>query len=448
MSNQETSLSNVVSDDEKVNDVNNSEVKETKAKNTKPKKPAGFWVLLLLIVLVVGAGAAAGYYFWEQQQKQAGELQKQQTAIVFLQSELKKATKNINRNVQGLANNTAFSADLKKQILQTQSISQQAISIVNRNQRDWAIAEIDYLLRIAHQRIAVAKDIGGAIAALKGADDRLEQLGDLTLFKIRKQLAKDIGSLNAIHQADVNGISLTLDQAIANLPELPFKSVKDEIKVQFTENDAVEQPVSEDKTFVDSIMETVRQIGDIKVHQRSIQAASSGEQQNQIEQLLRTYLLGARLAALRFDQTQFLHEIGQASEIVRLHYDEKDNRIQQLEKILLEYSALQLSPDLPELTKAWVLLQKEIKTPTKKTVKSAVEKINPKPKAKSQAKVKTEVKIKSEEKTEPAAKPIARPTAKPTAKPIARPTAKPTIIVKPANTQTDEVEVATPEIKQ
>jgi len=414
MSNQETSLSNIVPDDEKISDVNNSEVKKTKAKNTKPKKPAGFWVLLLLIVLVVGAGSAAGFYFWEQQQKQASELQKQQTAIMFLQGELEKATKNINNNVQSLVNNTAFSADLKKQILQTQSISQQAISIVNRNQRDWALAEIDYLLRIAHQRIAVAKDIGGAIAALKGADNRLEQLGDLTLYKIRKQLAKDIGSLNAIHQADVNGISLTLDQAIANLPELPFKSVKDEIKIQFNENDAVEQPVPEDKTFVDSIMETVKQIGDIKVHQRSIQAASSAQQQSQIEQLLRTYLLGARLAALRFDQTQFLHEIGQASEIVRLHYDEKDNRIQQLKNILLEYSAMQLSPDLPELTKAWVLLQKEIKIPTKKTVKSAVEveKINPKPMVKSQAKVKTAV------------------------------------IVKPANTQTEEVEVATPEVKQ
>jgi len=397
MSNQETSLSNIVSEDEKENDAINNEVKETKVKNTNPKKPAGFWFLFLLLLIIVVLAAAAGYYFWEQQLKQSSELQKQQASIASLQSELKKARKNINTNTQGLANNTAISTELKKQILQTQSISQQAITIVNRNQRDWAIAEIDYLLRIAHQRIAVAKDIGGAIAALKGADERLEQLGDLTLFKIRKQLAKDIGSLNAIHQADVNGISLTLDQAISYLPELPFKSVKDEIKIQFTENDAVETPLTEDKTFVDSIMETVKQIGDIKVHQRSIQAASSAEQQSSIEQLLRTYLLGARLAALRFDQTQFLHEIEQASEIVRLHYDEKDNRIQQLKKTLLEFSALQLSPDLPELTKAWVLLQNEIKNPTKKTVKTAVVKVKPKPKVKPPIKVEAELEAKPAE---------------------------------------------------
>jgi len=375
MSNQETKLSNTVIEGESVSDTNNA------PKNNTPKKQktVGFWLLLFLIVLVTIAGGAAGYFFWDQQLSQKEVLSAQQATIIQLKKTMKNAAENINENAKGLVDNATFSEGLNKKIEQTQRISQQAISIVNRNQRDWALAEIDYLLRIAHQRIAVAKDIGGAIAALKGADARIEQLGDLTLFKIRKQLAKDIGNLSAIHQADVNGISLALDQAITYLPELPFKTVKDEIKEQFTENTTVQQPVAEDQTFVDSLLETVKQIGEIKVHQRSIKAASSAAQQNQIEQLLRTYLLGARLAALRFDQIQFLHEIEQASELLRLHYDETDNRIQQLKKTLLDYSAMQLSPNLPELTKAWVLLQKEIKTPTRKTAKSAVVKTKAKP---------------------------------------------------------------------
>jgi uncharacterized protein HemX len=149
--------------------------------------------------------------------------------------------------------------------------------------------------------------------------------------------------------------------------------------MQFTDNDLVVQPKIEEQTFVESMIETVKQIGEIKVHKRSIQSASSGVQQNGIEQLLRTYLLGARLAALRFNQTQFIHEINQASEILRLHYDAKDNRVQNLQKNLLDYSALQLNPNLPELTKAWTLLQKVISSPSLKTVKAAVtkkEKIN------------------------------------------------------------------------
>jgi uroporphyrin-III C-methyltransferase len=345
---------------------------ETPEKPVKIKKPAGYGFILFLILLLSVAVAGGAYYFWQMQQKHIQLSQKQQSDIQLLKNDINRITANVSENARSVVTNATQASNLKKQILQTETISQRAIEIVNRNQRDWALAEVDYLLRIAHQRIAVAKDIGGAIAALKGADDRLKLLGDLKLFHIRKQLAKDIGSLNAIHQADVNGISLALDQLIAHLPQLPFKSVKDEIKVQFTDNNVVEQPEVNEKTFVDSVMETVKQIGEIKVHQRSIKAASGADQQNSIEQLLRTYLLGARLAALRFDQTQFLHEITQASEIVRLHYDANDNRIKQLEKTLLSYSALQLSPNLPELTKAWSMLQKQIKNPTKQTVKSAV----------------------------------------------------------------------------
>lgn len=346
-------------------DSNNKTNSESVQKKKAQKKSSGFGFLFFLLMLSIGVSFAAAYYLWTYQQKQTTELNLQQQAIQQLKSELQKSSVGYKRNSDAVGKNSVQIKKLLAQTGQTEKISQRAIEIVNRSQRGWALAEIDYLLRIAHQRIAVAKDIAGAIAALKGADARIEQLGDLNLFKVRKQLAKDIANLNSVHQADVNGITLSLDQIITYLPELPFKSVKDEIKVQFTESDAVEQPEEKDKTFVDSVIETVKQIGDIKIHQRSIQAASNADQQNSIEQLLRTYLLGARLAALRFDQTQFLHEINQASELVRLHYELSDNRIEQLQKTLLGYSALQLNPDLPELTRSWALLQEEIN----KTVK-------------------------------------------------------------------------------
>ena len=350
-----------------------SAMQENKPEKKQDKK-AGNKLVYLILLIIIGSASAAAYYFWDLQLKHQATMAQQQRALDVANKKISQLAQDIKKTTQSSNNNTQKINGLSRKIKQTETISQQAIEIVNRNQRDWAMAEVDYLLRIAHQRIAVAKDIDGAIAALKGADARIQQLGDLNLFEIRKQLAKDIGNLNAIHQADVNGISLALDQMISILPNLAFKSAKDEIKIQFTENDLIEQPKIEKQSFVDSMIETVKQIGEIKVHKRSIQAASSGVQQNSIEQLLRTYLLGARLAALRFDQTQFIHEIHQASELLRLHYDEKDNRVQNLQKSLLDYSSLQLNPDLPELTKAWTMLQKKMNSPTLKTVKAAVTK--------------------------------------------------------------------------
>ena len=331
-----------------------------KPTQSKTKEGSGKGLLVILLILVIVVIAAAAYYFWDIQYAQSKKLKQQSNQLSSLSAQIDEISQNVKKSSQMSSNHSTKLAQLADQLKQTEVISQQAIEVVNRSQRDWALSEIDYLLRMGHRRLEVARDISGAIAALKGADSRIKQLADLNLFKIRKQLAKDIAGLNAIQQADVNGISLSIDQLISYLPELPFKSIKDEIKVQTLDSKIKVETESNDQSFVDSVLETVKQIGDIKVHQKSIQAASGAEQQNHIEQLLRTYLLSARLAALRFDQIQFLHEVNQASEIVRLHYNAKDNRVQQLQKTLSDYSALQLTPDLPELTKAWAMLQKEI----------------------------------------------------------------------------------------
>lgn len=359
-----------------VADDNGAKKNQKKIDQNKINKGSAISKITLLIVLIVLiAGIVASVFFWQQHLKQKQFLEQQSQRLNNLQSQFAELGQDVSRTSQLGVKHTQQLSQLSEQVVLTQSISQQAIEIVNRSQREWALSEIDYLLRMAHRRIEVAKDVAGAIAALKGADERIKELADLNLFKIRKQLAKDIAGLNAIHQADVNGISLAIDGMLVYISELPFKSVKDEIKVQLSEDKKTEPVTEEDKSFVDSVFDTVKKIGDIKVHQRSIEAASSLEQQTQIEQLLRTYLLSSRLAALRFNQTQFLREIQQASEILRLHYDVTDNRVEQLQKTLSDLSALQLNPDLPELTKAWNLLQKEInKSEVEKEAESTAEK--------------------------------------------------------------------------
>lgn len=323
-------------------------------KNNKSSNGFMYFIMLLVILAIL----FAAYYFWQHQEKQNKFIEQQARVLNSLQSEVKAISASVDSETKLSATHSVQLQQHSEQIIQTEAISQKAIEIVKRSRREWALSEIDYLLRIAHRRLEVARDVAGAIAALKGADSRIQELSDLKLFKIRKQLAKDIAGLNAIQQADVNGISLSIDGMIVYLSELPFKSVRDEIKVQLDADRKAEEPSStEDQSFVDSVLDTVKKIGDIKVHQRSIQAASSLEQQNEIEQLLRTYLLSARLAALRFNQIQFLREVQLASEILRLHYETKDNRVIQLQKTLNDFSALQLSPDLPELTTAWSMLQ-------------------------------------------------------------------------------------------
>ena len=340
----------------------------------KPEKSGkGAFTFVLLLLVALGS-AGGGFYLWQQQQV----LLKQQTSdIANLEHRFEQLQSKQNTLDNSIRSNRQSIDQLGNEQQRVEEISQQAIEVTNRGQRDWVLAEIDYLLRIANRRLQVARDINGAIAALGGADQRLHDLGDLSLFPIRQQLAKDISGLKALHQVDVNGIALSLDGMISHLGDIPFKTVQDEIKTQFEKPDTVVKQTG-DENFVDSVINTVMNIGDIKIQHRSIEPASSAEQQLQIEQILRTYLLGARLAVLRYDQKQYANDIEQSLQLLHLHYKTDDNRVTQMKSDLTNFSTVNLTPDLPVITGAWKMLQDalqgiEPEMPKKTVTKNKVE---------------------------------------------------------------------------
>lgn len=328
------------------------------ARNKRPKSVSSGWISKLILFIVVVAVGGLSYYFFMTQKQLDEQLRLQQQTISQLEQNLRQFDETNDASRSEL---NARVQQLLQQSAQAEEVSQKAMEMISRNQRGWILAEMDYLLRVAHQRIEIAGDVKGAIAALRGADNRIAQLGDIRLMKIRKQLAQDIGVLNAIHQVDVNGIALAIDQVVMHLNELPFKSVVEEVQAQLKDETPPPVGPGQEKGFLDSVVDTVKQIGDIKVHPRSIEAASTSGQQKEIEQVLRTLLLSSRLAVLRHDQLQFQHDVQKSIELLNTYYNIKDNRVAQLLKDLQSYTELQLMPELPELTTAWDMLQQEIK---------------------------------------------------------------------------------------
>ena len=253
------------------------------------KQNAGKGFIYFLLFVITGLTATAAYFLWQQQLLLGASLQTSESSLATQINHLDQAAQTQQRlQQQSLQAQQSRIDELDQQLQDANIISQQAITITNRNQRDWVLAEIDYLLRIANRRLQIARDINGAIAALHAADQRLFELGDLNFFEIRKLLSADIARLKVLHQADINGAALSLDQMINNLDALPFKGVQDEVKTQLTPDNQLKTE-TQPEGFVNALMDTVMNIGDIKIHQRSIQPASSAQQQQKIEHKLRTF---------------------------------------------------------------------------------------------------------------------------------------------------------------
>lgn len=155
---------------------------------------------------------------------------------------------------------------------------------------------------------------------------------------------------------------MRLDENIRLVSELPFKSVQRAVEAQLPQAEAEPETevTVETQGFVDSLIDTVKQIGDIKIHQRSLQLNQGEAQQADIQQQLQSHLLALRLAVLSYNQQQFHYELAQSIDLLQQHYDEQDNRVAQLLEQLQSYQQLNLQQQLPELIEAWELLQQAL----------------------------------------------------------------------------------------
>ena len=307
--------------------------------------------LTFIIVLTASAGAG-GYYLWQQQQS---NLTDQESINSNLQNQLSQFNSSVSRLNNQISNNNQIINAIKLQQTELSVIAQKAISINNRGQREWILAEINYLLHMANRRLQIANDINSSIAALLAADQRIFDLSDLTLFPVREQLQKDIAILKAIHQVDINGTAMSIDQILGYLSSLPFKSIHDEIKSKLDKPDNP-KPTKQNTGFIDTVIDTVINLGDIKIHDRSLQPMTNAVQQHQIEQTLRSHFLTARLSVLRHDQTQYIHDLTQCQNILDQYYNLSDNRVAQLQIDITNFKKLNLSPKKPNINSSWLLL--------------------------------------------------------------------------------------------
>ena len=74
---------------------------------------------------------------------------------------------------------------------------------------DWFLAEVEYLLRIANQRVLMDKDPASAIALLQAADQILAE-NNTNSHSLRSTIAQDMANLQAAERLDVAGIYLAI----------------------------------------------------------------------------------------------------------------------------------------------------------------------------------------------------------------------------------------------
>lgn len=117
---------------------------------------------------------------------------------------------------------------------------------LGRDRSDWIVAEAGQLLRIANHRLHLARDIDSAVIALKAADRQLRLLANPRYLPVRKIIAKEIASLQALERADIPGIALRLGNMAETVDRLPI-IYKPEVEDSATGKSVGDTPTKETK---------------------------------------------------------------------------------------------------------------------------------------------------------------------------------------------------------
>lgn len=373
---------------------------EVKSKNptTKPQANTnkqksggallGFFVFLTFLLAIAGIGA--GYYVWQQTQQQLQVAESERQALEHALSTLdenprmqkisgglSKKIASTNSKVQQLGKNiTSLSSEQKR----LASVVQDTSDIVSRSQAGWMLKEVEHVLRMSQHRLLLDRDFTGALAGLKAADQRLNDINDVRLIPIRKSIAKQTQTLNQFPHPDYTGLQLQLDNIMAQLKSGLVKQAEqvahtdvDADKKQppvSTENSEQTQPFDANKlwemskSFIvdtfDKAKSTVSDSVNVTRGEQKIALFIEEQEKKRSYDFLRNKLLGAKYSVSTRDDMAFHQQLNAA-----LAWLENNDQFTNRASLSKEISAMNkhnLMPALPDISEPSILLAKYVNT--------------------------------------------------------------------------------------
>ncbi|HEX4882630.1 MAG TPA: uroporphyrinogen-III C-methyltransferase [Casimicrobiaceae bacterium] len=211
---------------------------------------------------------------------------------------------------------------------------------------DLALTEVEQILLIANQQLALAGNVPSALAALQLADGKLARMDRPQIAPLRRALARDVERLRAVPFIDVTAITLKLDGAIAVVDTLPL--AKDErLPPPKPEAPPPEQPAW--RRLLENAWEELRSLVRLEISERPMAPLVTREQAYFLRENLRLRLLSARIAILGRQEASYKADLRAALAWTRQYFDMRTKQGQQLQETLSQMLNTPVPDDLPDL---------------------------------------------------------------------------------------------------
>jgi uncharacterized protein HemX len=313
-----------------------------------PERPSGVSRRAFAVVALVLAALVALAWFDAQRDNDAlrEEAARRLTAI---ETGTAQARERETRMAGELREAQAKLALLETRLAESQS-QQASLEALYRDlapsRDELALNEVEQILLIASQQLALAGNVPAALAALQLADGKLARIDRPALGPLRRALARDVDRLKALPYVDVTAITLKLDQAIGLVDTLPL--ARDErLPPPKPPAPAPEQPAW--RRALDDIWQELRSLVRLETSDRPAAPLIAPGEAYFLRENLRLRLVAARIGIVARQEASFKSDLRAAREWVRHYFDTRTKPVQQLVDTLGQMLATPVPDDLPDL---------------------------------------------------------------------------------------------------
>ena len=211
------------------------------------------------------------------------------------------------------------------------------------------IAEIDFLLRTASERLSLFSDPIAADLALRAADVQIEALNDPMFLSVRQRIAAARQTLAALPVIDSVHLTARLTGMQSKIPGLPFRG---EVETQ-------QQPADlpDDAGWWESFKQSLSSLVTVRRRVPEEQSLLSLEDKDYLRQGLWLQFESARLALMRNDATTWVGSLDRVYKTVQQFFQNDSAEVQTLLLDITSLKEVNISPDMPDISAPWTQLR-------------------------------------------------------------------------------------------
>ncbi|BAO43034.1 uroporphyrinogen-III C-methyltransferase [Thiolapillus brandeum] len=336
-------------------------------------------VLAVLALLLTALGLGGGYYWWQQTR---GDLERMNTRIQAaarlqqeLQASLARAQELLTAQQQKLAamnpgpllekrlGEARKSLEQQRKLMSAERTRMEKREVALRATvadlrkrlgnpgKGWMVAEAEYLLEIAQQRLALMHDADTALAALTEARQRLMDTGDDQWEALRQEIDRHMSLLKKYRANDRHALLHQLDALRPELARLQPRVLPEEVPAT-----APSRPTSADvadhnlenlgRDLLSGLRDTVR----VRHYDKPVRNLVLSGQEELLRQNLYLILETARLAVVQEDTPLYQDSLGRLEHSVHQYFRADTDPARALPGRIEALKSRPVNPPVPDLT--------------------------------------------------------------------------------------------------